>query len=391
MKQHVISEWLLRAFARGRPLARYDKRTREFDAIATDDFLTEIDAHSAEIEQALHGIETPASEAGMRLRKQVTRFPPGLYAVTPEGGEAVTSGPEMVDMGVFEPTQTRLLVSQRTIPSPSAADRLAIARYVALMYQRGPKMEAAMLDLRRAFDQGAQMVMDQVLPGMRSNLAGVMTERRGRMTGLASETAPRLAHANWWVYRVRDGDAFILGDTPVPVTLSLGHEDDVWHGLLSEQAYAVVLPLGPAYALLIAPQRIIPVTGMTTDELPAAVNRMTLRWADRYVVAREQRHIEAVVATMSDDGQWDVPISIDAAGAVQSGHMMMQRIYVDLVLKYAGIKPSAAPWWDGCLLRLSRFPWPAEDRAYLASMGVVTPACPVADRPLRRSPSRVAA
>jgi hypothetical protein len=391
MKQHVISEWLLRAFARGRPLARFDKLTRTYDTIPADDFLTEIDAHSVEIEQDLHDIETPASEAGMRLRKLVTHFPPGLYAVTPEGGEAVTTGPEMVDHGIHEPTSMRLLVSQRTIPSPSAADRLAIARYVALMYQRGPKMEAAMLDLRRNMNAGAQAVLDKVLPGMRANLAGVLTERRVRMSGLANEMAPRLAQANWWLYRVREGDAFILGDMPVPVTMSLGHEEDVWHGLLSDQAYAIVLPLGPAYALLIAPQRILPVTGITTDDLPATVNRMTVRWSDRYVVARERRHIEAVVATMPADGQWDVPISIDAAHGVQSGVSMMERIYVDIALKYSGITPSAGPWWEGCAVRCTRFPWAAEDRDVIVSLGLLGPACPVVEPSSRRIPRRAAA
>jgi hypothetical protein len=391
MKQHVISEWLLRAFARGRPLSRYDKVTREYDTTTADDFLTQIDAHSVEVEQALHDIETPASEAGMRLRKQITRFPPGLYAVTSEGDEAVTTGPEMFDGGMFEPTNTRLLVSQRTIPSPSAADRLAIARYVALMYQRGPKMEAAMLDFRRSLDQGAQAVLDRLLPGMQANVAGVLTERRGRMTGLASETAPRLAAATWWVYRVRDGDAFILGDMPVPVTLSLGHEEDVWHGLLSDQAYAIVLPLGPAYALLIAPQRIIPFVGITTNELPATVNRMMLRWADRYVVARERRHIEAVVGTMPADGKWDVPISIDRAHGVQSGVAMMERIYVEIALKYSGITPSVGPWWEGCAVRCTRFPWAAEDRPYIVSLGLLGPACPVVDPSSSRVPKRAAA
>jgi hypothetical protein len=65
--QHVISAWLLRAFARGSPeLAQYDKSTDSFSTVSPEEFLVESDGHSAGIERGIERIETPASRAAMR-------------------------------------------------------------------------------------------------------------------------------------------------------------------------------------------------------------------------------------------------------------------------------------------------------------------------------------
>ena len=52
MRQHVLSGWLLRAFARQGQIAIYDKGADAFGTSAPDAFMIELDAHSREIEDA---------------------------------------------------------------------------------------------------------------------------------------------------------------------------------------------------------------------------------------------------------------------------------------------------------------------------------------------------
>ena len=55
------------------------------------------------------------------------------------------------------------------------------------------------------------------------------------------------------------------------------------------------MPLGPMVALVLAPQRIIPITGIDLDlaGLTRAINRLMWRYADRYVLARDRSQLEA--------------------------------------------------------------------------------------------------
>jgi hypothetical protein len=145
--QHVISEWLLKAFARTAPggptLALYDKTTGLYDSAMPGDFMTEVDAHSTAIERGIGDIEGPASRAALQLAKRVKILPPGLYAVVPSHGEIRANGSALSDKGVYE--GRRILVSEYQVPSPSQVDRIALGRYAGLMYERAPKNETAIM------------------------------------------------------------------------------------------------------------------------------------------------------------------------------------------------------------------------------------------------------
>jgi hypothetical protein len=106
LDQHVISEWLLKAFARKAPgglqLDVYDKATGLYEGAVPAKFMIELDAHSTQIERGLEKIETPAAQAARSLAKRVKILPPGLYAVVEPGAETRAAGPELSDKGVFE-------------------------------------------------------------------------------------------------------------------------------------------------------------------------------------------------------------------------------------------------------------------------------------------------
>lgn len=134
MDQHVISGWLLRAFARGALLAAYVKDTGTYTTVDPKTFMAEVDAHPASVEQGIAAIETPAASAARTLAKRAKPLPPGLYAVSPDEKVSHAGPPGVVDMGVFE--GMRLLVGERDISSPKPSERIALARYAGLMYQR---------------------------------------------------------------------------------------------------------------------------------------------------------------------------------------------------------------------------------------------------------------
>ena len=120
MDQHVISRWLLKAFARGAPhLAAYVKETGTYTTVELKTFMTEVNADPASVENGIAGIETPAASAAQKLGKWVRaeRLPGGLYAVSPNENASHFGPAGVVDKGVYE--GMRLLVGERDIPSPS--------------------------------------------------------------------------------------------------------------------------------------------------------------------------------------------------------------------------------------------------------------------------------
>jgi hypothetical protein len=277
----------------------------------------------------------------------------------------------------------RLLVSLKVLPSPPAADRLALARFVSLVYQRAPKHEAMMAELRQAYELGAQHAFDRLMPGRRVDLDDLLGSRRARMVGLANETAEDLAGARWWIARAPEDRPFILGDCPVVTTPSLGH-DGSWEAILSERAGAVILPLGPLVALIIAPQGVMP-TSIEVAQVPDAVNRLTWRWADRYIVARHRAHLERFA---DDDSLRSAQVSVGLPfdELVRKGESLTEGIIVEAhaILSYR--QSARLPFWLECRLLDSRFPWAAEDRDLF--VGLLPPPCLIAPASPDRGPAR---
>jgi hypothetical protein len=360
MQQHIISEWLLKAFARRGPdggpvLDAYNKADGHFEVVTPAEFMVEHDAHSAEVEQSISTIEGPAAQAARRLSKRVKSLPPGLYAVVPPGADVRATGPELSDMGVVE--GMRLLVSQRRVPSPHLADRIALANYAGLMYQRAPITEAAFMRFGVAYDAGAQAALDVLRPGMVTGLQTEIRRRRSRMAGLAREVGGQLTDANWFIVRPGAGETFVLGDSPVAATLSLGHAD-MWRPILSPGAYAIVMPLSPTVALVMAPKGIVPITASDVDGATQAINQLIWRWADRYVLAGGRASLEA---TWPDDEsrRSSVPVDEGAGSAGLAARGDVSRIIIRLVR-----------WrWDACRLEFGLQWWAAEGRSLQPEIG----------------------
>jgi hypothetical protein len=364
VEQHTISEWLLRAFAKGSHLAAYEKETGAYTTVDPKDFLIEVDAHSDSIEDGIGKIEGPAATAGRNLAKWVRsqHLPAGLYAISPTENVSHFGPPGVKDVGVRE--GMRLFVGERDIPSPKPAERAALARYAGLMYQRAPRTEEAILAWGRAFDLAAQSVFDRLLPGFHAGLQTELSHRRTRMLEMASHIGDRLVGASWWLVVAGPDEAFVLGDAPVAATLSLGHDDE-WRAILAPESYAVVMPLSPRIALLIAPQGLIPITGIEDDlsGLVLAINRLMWRRAGSRVLAHEQSHLETVWPDAEAAGASG---SNDLAMDAQHGAEAGLRVGLSIVVEVS-FRQLEAHWhrWEGCRLRFGWYPWPAADHPEL--------------------------
>ncbi len=370
LEQHVISGWLLRAFSRpapgGRVLDRFDKATGDFDLATPADFMTEADGHSAEIEEGIERIETPASAAGRRLAKVTRTLPPGFYAVMPPTSTLRAGGPAVSDQGGVE--GMRLLVSAHELPSPSQEDRLALGRFAGLMYQRSPRLEGSILRFGRDYDVFAQMALDELMPGMRTGLASGLSQRRSRIPALAVDIGGRLADSNWWILRPEEGDEFVLADSPVAATISLGHDDE-WRAIFSSDSYLIAMPIGPTLAILVAPQHIIPLaaTEPTVSGVTRAVNRLMWRHADRSVLARQRRVLEGV---WSDSDQpkrlegIEIPHNVDHIADMAVRQVVGTVLEVMVGRAWAA---QAAQWqhWVRCRLEFGSLSWPTADRDLL--------------------------
>src|SRR5438132_1184331 len=134
MDQHVISAFLLRRFARmvgqRRMLTVFDKATGRVEPMDVRNFLTEPNAHSAEIETEIGRIEGPASRALWDLSKAMRRVSPGIYAVGEAGSARVVHGPAVEDMGVR--AGMHIHVTQHQVPGLADPERAALLRFVAL-------------------------------------------------------------------------------------------------------------------------------------------------------------------------------------------------------------------------------------------------------------------
>jgi hypothetical protein len=352
MEQHIISAWLLRAFARR---ARGDWVLHVYDKVLTSY------ADSIAVEQGIGKIEGPAARAASNLAKRAKGLPGGLYAIVGPGEAVLTEGPALSDKGVFE--GMRLLVSQHQLPSPSASDRLALANYAGLMYERAPKLEAALVQWGVVFGEAAQAVLDRLVPGMHSGLSRDVSDRRTRMLGNARNIGPVLARANWWIARAGAGEAFVLGDNPVATTISLGH-DDSWRPILAQETYVVAMPIGPAVALVIAPRQLMPVSGIQdANEAVQAINRLVWRSADRYVLARNREQLDEALPGHDDQlRRSTIPVDYDPDQIARSAIGETASIVSQVLWRQV-----EGPWqrWVRCRLTFGYAPFAAGDREFV--------------------------
>lgn len=65
-----------------------------------------------------------------------------------------------------------------------------------------------------------------MMPGMPSGLTTEVARYRSRLVGRALDIAARLDLARWWLVRPEPPVTFVLGDSPVAATISLGHDDE---------------------------------------------------------------------------------------------------------------------------------------------------------------------
>jgi hypothetical protein len=371
MQQHVISAWLLRSFARRAPgghvLAAYDKATDSYEEVSVAQFLAEVDAHPLGVELDIQQIEGPAARAALLLAKRTKTLPRGLYAVV-GSNDPIQIDELPASARVLEGAM--LLLSGQQLPSPTDVDRLALARFVALMYVRAPKLEAAAMAWGQAYNEAAQRALDQQMPGIRVDLASDVASLRARMVRRVHELAPVIAASNWWVSRAGANESFVLGDYPIGTTISLGF-DDRWRAILAEESFVLTLPLSPAIALVVAPQRIIPMTGFKDPrQAVPAINRLSWRSAGRYVLGRDRQALERATPAEEEDRRGTIAVDIDRDALVRDTAAEVERI-VGVVIGRRAIAPVESQFrvmletwhrWDDCKLSLGFFPFSAADR-----------------------------
>lgn len=356
--QHTISSFLLRAFGRRRgghvELEVFDKTTGSIQAVPAKDFLIETDGHDEQIELEIGRLEGPAADAVRRLRKRMRQLPAGLYAVVDASSQPVSQGAGLIDAGIHE--GVRLLVSQHLVPSLPDRPREALLRFVGLMYQRAPGLEAAIMEFGRAYDQSVQAHLDQLAPGARSGLATELRRRRSRMVDLARDIGAQLEIARWWIVKAPPTTSFVLGDSPVASTSSLGHDDD-WLAILDPSSFVVAMSLAPDAALLLAPQALLPVSLPSPDiaSVAAAINRLVWRRADRYVIGTDRQSLEQVGGGLDPDSRL-------ASGrpAIELGRIRRaawrDTLRVVIEARYAVVQ---GRWqrWERCRLTWGFVPW----------------------------------
>lgn len=292
----------------------------------------------------------------------------GLYAVVDR-----PSPPDRPPYGdPIEAFGMKLMLSGVEVVWPDNRERLALARYAALMYQRAPLVESAIMAHGEAFDRGAQHGLDRLFPGIRSPIRTVLGERRERFAGRARDIGDALSRAHWWVVRAGRHERFVLGDSAVAATISLGHED-TFRAILSPESYLVVMPLGPTLALLMAPQGIAPVNVELAD-IVRAINQLIWRWSDRYVAALSRDDLDGVwgsdvASRRSSLTATDGPEGAEAAGRAVVGR---SRLKWDI-----GQMEKNRPTWVGCRRIFQVEPYAAEDRHF-----ILPQMCPMTPPPL---------
>ena len=305
--QHVITEWLLKMFARTAPggltLSVFDK---QLDAIVSDvpsQFMAKLDDHSHTVEAGLARLEGAAAQPARRLVARAAAVEPGLWPLYGPTDNLAEIG-DLVEVPSPD-AEVRLFAPTRWLAEPPPADREKIARYLTVMFPRSTKLERAILDVSAAVRAGYVQMVNSMAPAMLASVLPVLDEylEDARFIGLRmpDDLAATFAAADWYVVRAPDAAPFLLGDSPVVSTIQVGHETDSWRPLLSPETYAVCMPLSTTTCLIVAPQRLVPVGVASPLEMADAINRLTWRWADRYVVGPTDASLVRVRDTLPTD------------------------------------------------------------------------------------------
>lgn len=321
MGQHILSEWLIKPFThptkRGNRLTTYNKATNEYGEVAPRHFLAPENDHSDEIEQELNRIESPAAAAARHLHDLTTSLPPGICRVGDRDDPDLDNPNAQVRAG-GRAAGFELLVVDRQIAQLPPAEKKALAKFVALMFTRAPKVERAITIQAAAFSRGVDKALMErgLMSDERAAIELAVAVESARWLGLrdAATYAERLAARQWWVLKADEDqkEEFILGDTPVVPTLALGHDDE-WRPLFHAATSAVVMPLSPSLTLMIAD--LIPVGGNSLDFV-ASINRLSWKHADEQVIGVSRAKLEEVRGDLAAHGWREsapVPIADEMA------------------------------------------------------------------------------
>jgi hypothetical protein len=204
------------------------------------------------------------------------------------------------------------------------------------MYHRNPKTEAGRAIIRDSMQRGAERAVGGLPRELRTDVPGMMSEVVAGTTDRAAKSSQEigafLGKANWWVVRSDPGQTFVLGDSVVATTSTLGRVDR-WRALLDPDSRVIVMPLNPTYALIIAPQRVVPIAD-EGETLTTAINRLSWGWADQYVLAATDRHLEfAWPGSSEEDRRGVVPVDLDAAKMEADGYQTALNIIGDALAR----------------------------------------------------------
>jgi hypothetical protein len=303
-RQHIISRWLLDRFARdasgGRTISVFDKTTAATRDDVPTRFMTVVDDHSDDIEAALGRLENSAAPAAARLAGRAANVAPGVWPLAGTTDNLAGDG-ELHELPDRQTAEMRLFTFDRWLAEPPIQDRQAISAFLALMYTRSRKTERMILAAREEVMQAYADTVNALMPALlERTLAAIDAESDGaRFIGLRTpDWATAFARMPWYVIRAPDDAPFVLGDSPVVATIQIGFEADGWRPMLSDATYAVCMPLAASTCLVVAPGKIVPIGVESPHEMADSINRLTWRWADRYVVSSSHEALERVRTTM---------------------------------------------------------------------------------------------
>lgn len=180
--------------------------------------------------------------------------------------------------------------------------------------------------VRRAYADEVAAMAPALLEGTLSALDEHLVDARFVGLRTPEEQSDAFAATPWYVVRAPDDEPFVLGDSPVVSTIQIGHDEDSWRPLLSEPTYAVCMPLSARVCLIAAPQVLLPIGVESPVEIAAAINRLSWRWADRYIVGPTPASIAWVRDAMPPDAVTSsVTVDIEAATTYERARLDARR------------------------------------------------------------------
>jgi len=344
LKQHVISEWLLRDFSSGvgsaRRLATYSKVTHTFAPDRPEDFMARLDSHPIDVEHRLQRIESPAARAARGLVAKALTLPAGITRITDRDEPSDMSTREAGEAAGFH-----IVVAERGAALLGKRERTALAKFMTLMFTRSPKTERTIRRIADLYEQSARLAMARagLPPGLReeSEAAVKAAGDEGALRAIdhVRSIGTFIADMHWWIVRAAPDERFVLGDTPLAVSVALGYVDE-FRPLVGRDSFVLTMPLHPEVALVATPKPILPVSG-DSGELVAAINRASWGWAEEQVVAAEVEHLE-LVRDQLPPTMWArvLPVPFDEAAVHLEAAMDVAKVLVG-----AGWRPVN---WDRC-------------------------------------------